>query len=86
MLSEGLRLCRGAALDHEGCNRGGTVPEEEWLRGLVSQSVVLWDTARLRVRRAAKGHTRITLLPEPAQTVCRDEMAVQPTDSSPISL
>jgi hypothetical protein len=48
----------------------------DWLRGLVSQSVVLWDTARLRVKRVAKGHTRITLLPEPAQTTCPEEVVV----------
>jgi len=71
------------ASEGEGVARSGIA---EWLRGLVSQSVVLWDTARLRVRRVAKGHTRITLLPEPTQTTCRDEMAVQPADSSPISL
>ena len=51
---------------------------KEWLRGLVSQSAVLWDTARLRVRRVAKGHTRISLLPEPTQEQAAEHVAVQP--------
>ena len=41
----------------------------EWLRGLVSQSAVLWDTARLRVKRVAKGHTRLTLVPDTTVTI-----------------
>jgi hypothetical protein len=39
--------------------------------------VVLWDTARLRVRRVAKGHTRITLLPEPTQEQSAEHVAAQ---------
>jgi len=49
----------------------------EWLRGLVSQSAVLWDTVRLRVRRVAKGHTRITILPELTQEQSAEHVGVQ---------
>ncbi len=35
-----------------------------WHPGSMSQSVLLWDKSRLEIKRVAKGHTRITLLPE----------------------
>jgi hypothetical protein len=35
---------------------------QDWLPGLVSQSVLLWDGVRLEMKRIAKGHTRISLL------------------------
>jgi len=47
-----------------------------WLRGLVSQSAVLWDTSRLAVRRVAKGHTRISLVPESTQHACLEEAVI----------
>jgi hypothetical protein len=37
---------------------------KKWLPGLVSQSVLLWDGVRLEMKRIAKGHTRISLLPQ----------------------
>jgi hypothetical protein len=55
--------------------QGGSRAER--LRGLVSQSAVLWDTVRLRVRRVAKGHTRISLLPEPTQEQSAEHVGVQ---------
>ena len=50
-------------------SEGARIGISEWLRGLVSQSAVLWDTVRLRVKRVAKGHTRITILPELGQSL-----------------
>jgi len=50
--------------------RWRTLPQEEFyllvtrLPGLVSQSVLLWDQSRVEMRRAARGHTEISLLPE----------------------
>ena len=35
-----------------------------WLPETVSQSVLLWDGVKLEMKRVAKGHTKITLLPK----------------------
>jgi hypothetical protein len=36
----------------------------EWLPETVSQSVLLWDGVKLEMKRVARGHTKITLLPK----------------------
>jgi hypothetical protein len=35
----------------------------DWLPGLVSQSAILWDIVRIKAKRIARGHVRLSALP-----------------------
>ena len=65
---EPFDILADTATRHRKQKAAGTLPDDLskiWLPGLVSQSVVFWDTVGLEMARGSKGHVRITLSSEP---------------------